>query len=102
MRDIEFLHAFCGADSPGRYMRARGRSVATFDVANDASEDIMTCAGMLWLTILCYRLVRGGAAHFGVECKSFSWISRFTSGRSDVDIMGHDHMHSVSVGNTMA
>ncbi|CAK0882303.1 unnamed protein product [Prorocentrum cordatum] len=57
MRDIEFLHAFCGADSPGRYMRARGRSVATFDVANDASEDIMTCAGMLWLTILCYRLM---------------------------------------------
>ena len=56
---------------------------------------------MLWCAIVCFRVVRRGLIHFGPDCKSFAWISRFQSGRAD-DIIGDERNFDVVVGNVMA
>ena len=100
-RDLDFVHVFSGKDSPGKAMRRMSYRTGTFDIKDHASQNITTCAGMLWCAILCFRVVRNGFVHFGPDCKSFAWISRYQSGRAH-DILGDDTNAQVVVGNVMA
>ena len=100
-RDLDFVHIFSGKDSPGRAMRRRAFRAETFDILDHESKDITSCAGMLWCAILCFRVVRRGFVHFGPDCKSFAWISRYQSGRAR-DIMGDETNAQVFTGNVMA
>ena len=65
------------------------------------SEDICTPAGILWATVLCMRLIAGGVAMIGVECKSFTWVSWYSSQRHK-NILGDDSRPFVQTGNVMA
>ena len=100
-RDLDFVHVFSGKDSPGRAMRRMSFRTESFDIINHVSQDITTGVGMLWCAILCFRVARRGYVHFGVDCKSFAWISRYQSGRAD-DIIGDETNLHVVVGNVSA
>eukprot|EP00959_Pyramimonas_sp_CCMP1952_P115945 2423886-Pyramimonas_sp.AAC.1 len=57
---------------------------------------------MLWCAVLCCRVRQKGLVHFGVDCRSYAWISRWQSGRSSHDPVVNESYHLVSVGNIMA
>ena len=100
VRDLDFAHIFSGRDSPGTAMRRRSLRTESFDILNHWSQDIASCAGMLWCAILCFRVRPRGLVHFGPDCRSFSWLSRGHTGRS-IDVVGNEHDYRVALGNVM-
>ena len=100
-RDLHFTHVFAGRDAPGKELARRGFACASFDMKRCPSENLMSVAGLVWVTLLCMRVMRRGIVHLGVECTSFCWLSRDTSGRSK-DRLGDDSRQFVVTGNLMA
>ena len=99
-RDLHFAHVLSGKDAIGKELKSRGFRCATFDKLDCCTENILHPAGALWAAVLCMRVMINGVVHFGVDCSSFTWMSRATTGRH-LDVCGDDGVSSVRAGNSM-
>jgi hypothetical protein len=76
-------------------------NVATFEIIDDPSEDILSSVGFIKAVRLMLQVRGRGILHFATVCSSWVMINRSTSGRSPYWPLGDTSHQYVRDANTM-
>ena len=73
----------------------------TYDISDSSLQDILSVAGFLLLARQVCRVRRCGIVLLAPVCSSFSWMSRYSTGRNVNEPLGHSWSPSATEGNLL-
>ena len=84
-------------------MREHWRSfkALTFDVLDSCEQDILSSEGFAFLVRQVCRVRRTGICVLAPVCRTWSWMSRHSSGRSPLEPLGTGKCPAADEGNEM-
>jgi hypothetical protein len=99
---LDSLESFAGRKAVTRSFKAAGYSSIAYELEDDPENyDILSDRGFATLIFLALSLRRGGFKLAAPVCSTWTWINRFTSGRSKSVPLGDLTKHQILAANCM-